>query len=212
MNRYPGQLPGPSRTRRAQTLASCRATRGGPGLATRPPEGAIPAVPLVMSGMPVSLYPLVPPASLARVIAFSHLRAALLTCSRRGSDHQVLGNLESIPYAHMEGPLLSRVMLNEGWVCPQTVATRACVWSLSLHNFSDLERGTHLARSSGHFCHLRGFFFPLLLETLLLGRAAPWPPVWRFPNAGLRFWNILRCLPALVPVKSHPWDLLSTSS
>lgn len=86
------------------------------------------------------------------------------------------------------------------------------VWSLYLHNFSDLERGTHLARSSGHFCHLRGFFFPLLLETLLLGTAAPWPRVWRFPNAGLRFWNILRCLPALVPVKSHPWDLLSASS
>jgi len=55
-----------------------------------------------------------------------------------------------------------------------------------------------LAWSSDHFCHRHGCFFPLLLETLLLGKAAAWPPVWRLPNAGLRFWNILRYLPALV--------------
>lgn len=98
-------------------------------------------------------------------------------------------------------------MLNESWVCPEAVTTYATCMGSLLYNFSNLEQDTHLAWSFGHFHHITVVAASSLssLRTLLLGREAAWPPVWRFPNAGLRFWNILRYIPALVPVKRHPW-------
>lgn len=130
---------------------------------------------------------------------FTHKSNTFLSWSHRWAYSQVLGDLEI--HSTLEGSILCSSDAEPGPGLPRALH----LWGLCLDNFSDFEQGAHLACRFGHSHHPHRFCFSCLQLFKLfswVGKLLDFPS-GRFPDAGLRYWNILSGIPALVPAKFH---------